>query len=159
MLLLSGTFVFAQEVIDGFRGIKWGTELEAVEIEGKEVELEYYATISGEDYYYLTEDDMQIGTARLSRIFYVFDAFDRFVKVVMDGLAESNDDINTVLTERLGPMHSYRVKSTKKLKNWEIQDVEVLLTEFRSGDYVLQIENTASEEAYEEEMNEGIEDF
>ena len=158
LAILGVATIAAQEPVADFRGLAWGTPLEEATLDGKKVDLQYYTTINNENYYYLPDDELEIGTAELQQIFYVFDEHKRFFKVVIDGKPESNEEMSFILAKRFGSPTTIRRRETKFISGWEIGSVDVLLTEWRSEDYLLQIESVA-DDRYENEVNSEIDDF
>jgi hypothetical protein len=158
-LLLGSIGLHAQNPIDDFRGLEWGTKLSDVTFNEKEVQLEFYAEINNQErWYYRNNDDLTIGTAAVDQIYYVFDEANRFFKVVINGKASSNEEMHTVIQQRLGGPTGYRQWDRKVISSWKMDQVTLLFTEWRSKDYSIQIESFA-DEAYRRQINSEINDF
>lgn len=163
---LSILFIFislslqAQEAVEDFRGLKWGTLFEEVSFDDTRETNLIYRGGNGEigKYYVRKDEDLTIGTVLLEDIYYVFDGQNRFYKVVINGKASANEDMEYVLQKRFGKADKRYRRSPKFIRRWEINDVNIIFSEQRSKDFVLQIESKADVKTYVD-INSNITDF
>lgn len=153
-------FAQAQEAVEDFRGLKWGTPFDEVEFnDDRDATLLYRGGNEEVGKYYVRRDeDLTIGTVLLDDIYYVFDGQDRFYKVVMNGKADANEDMEYILQKRFGRADKRYRRSPKYVRRWEVGDVNVIFSEQRSKDFVLQLESEADVKTYVD-INSNITDF
>ncbi|MDX1666287.1 MAG: hypothetical protein R3350_03615 [Saprospiraceae bacterium] len=146
--------------IEGFRGLQWGTHVDSVTIHGEEVEMELYTTtdMNKEKLYRLEEEDLTIGTAELNDIYYVFDDQDRFFRVIINGKADYNEDMEFILQNKFGPADMRFRKNGKFVRNWTLKDVSLIFEESRTKDFTVIIESDRDERDFYQ-INTQVDDF
>lgn len=151
---------WTQQQIEDFRGLEWGTQLDAAAFDGDEEAANMMQRATGENstLYERNNEDLSIGTAILENIFYAFDDEERFYKVILNGESAYNEDMEYILTQRLGKPDKRFRKNTKFVRVWEVGDIDVIFSEQRSKDFVVQIQSEVAMNDYER-MNTNINDF
>lgn len=145
-----------------FRGLELGDEMSddrMVEMDGDMVQLEYHETEDNLSYYYLENDDLFIGTAKLEMIFYLFDKKGEFKGVQLEGKPKSKDAMLYILKDKYGQSPLYYKNSEVSYRKWITDNkVEVKLFENEHDDFILSIK-ALSPVLVKTEMNEDVSDF
>ena len=112
---IGATLLFAQEKEgfksgsepDGFRGIKWGTNVNEIK------DLEYIQTMKdGRKIYTRIEDKMQIGNAQLDTIWYSF-LDDKFYSVFVSTKKGHCNELNAAVVSTFGEGYRTRFGETQ----------------------------------------------
>lgn len=148
----------AQKAVDDFRGLKWGVNLDDAQFKNEENPKFIYRGGQEEKYYVRANEDLSIGTALLENIFYVFDEQSQLYKVILNGKAHANEDMNFIINQRFGKADKRFRKNGNYIRIWRVGDVNVILREQRSKDFVLQLESQENVKNYVS-INSSIDDF
>lgn len=160
MLLLFATAIgWTQQEVEDFRGLAWNTPLEAVEFDNEaDIDLIHRGRSATSNYYERRYENLTIGTAMLKNITYVFDENDLFYKVILSGDASVNEDMEYILLQRFGKPDKRLRKKTKSIRVWNIGEVDIILSEQKSKDFVVHFQSNEAEEKFEKD-NTTIDDF
>lgn len=159
LFLFATTIGWTQQEVSDFRGLAWNTPLEEVAFDNEDkIDLIHRGRSATSNYYERRYENLTIGTAVLESIIYVFDENDAFYKVILSGSANANEDMEYILLKKFGKPDKRLRKNTKFIRVWNVGDVDVVLSEQRSKDFVVHFESNVAEDNFEK-INSNIDDF
>ncbi|WP_235297412.1 hypothetical protein [Portibacter marinus] len=155
LVMASAAFINAQDPIEGFRDMKWGTSFEKAD---EMMDLSKQETNGKIEIYASPTDSHQLGTVELKEIYYFFHKDAGFFKIVMSGNESENEEMGAILKNRLGldydtvmdPSHSHNI--------WVVDDVTVVYKQQLSKDFIVSIRSEAIAN-YKKSLNQTITDF
>lgn len=154
LLLGSLSISFAQNRVEDFRNIKWGTDLEKMPFTAQEVEIEGL-----ENAYVNADDDMYIGTVWLDNLIYVFSDDKRFTRVVMMGDRSQMPEINFIVKYKFGEPEEVIETESGKVREWTIGDVKFVLENMYTEDKFMLDITSDFESAENYRLNTTVSDF
>jgi len=145
--------------VPDFRGIKWGTHLDSATIGNSTVNFLEDELGTEPNSYRIEGDDMSIGTAELQQITYIFNAKNRFIKVLMVGNEKYLPDMEFILSYKFGEPSNMRNFGYVSIKEWKVGDVTFTLSDYQEREqFTLTLESRWEySEKYKKNMN--VEDF
>lgn len=162
MMILPAGHLFAQnfDPITDFRGLEWGTPVEAATLGDMEApDFDLVATVGQRQTYQLANDDLKIGTVLLEKIYYFFHEEAGFYKVILVGQSNQNDEMDALLVNRLGDKFETLLNATNAHMIWSSKNgVYVDYEEQMSEDFSLTIESDTLR-SYLRGKNRSIDDF
>lgn len=154
------TVMFAQErssaKIEGFRSFEWGQKLEDMTTEdGDAPNFIPIEKLKDGSYYIIANENLNIGNVLLTSINYVFSRKDdKFYKVVLTGKKEDVEQMKFIIEYKYGKSQNDTQKDDKQLKQWLIQNVNMVLTDYDFKKFELTIEsNWEAAEAFKKNTN------
>jgi len=139
-LLMMPILSIGQLNIDDFRGAKWGQSMEEIQFEGnKDPKFVREGSSGPYTIYSIENDNYTIGTAKLSRIHYHFNQSGQFVRVIMEGSDEYNEDIESILSNRLPKPDKTILYQWEVIRTWEDDQVVVIFREYKDMDFILEL--------------------
>ena len=150
---------FAQETnVSSFRGIPWGAFKDSIVIKGKKVEFVKDKSSLTKNAYTIPNDDMTIGSVRLTKLDYIFDDDNRLVKIFMEGTKDQAEQMRFILDFKFGEHKNESKVDDVSYKQWLVKNVTFTLGEFEHVKFEVKIEsNWQASEAYKK--NTTVDDF
>ena len=150
---------FAQEPnITSFRGIAWGAYRDSIVIKGKKVEFVKDKNSLTKNAYTIPNDDMMIGSVKLTKLDYIFDDDTRLIKVFMEGTKDQAEQMKFILDFKFGEHKNESKVDDVSYKQWLVKNVTFTLGEYSQRKFELKIEsNWQATEAYKKNTN--VDDF
>lgn len=126
--------------IDDFRGAKWGQTMDEIQFDHNKNPVFIREGKSGPyTIYSLQNENHQMGTAKLKHIHYHFNKNGKFVRVIIEGSDEYNEDIESILANRLPPPDKTVLYQWEVIRTWEDDQVVVIFREQKEQDFVLEL--------------------
>lgn len=149
----------AQETnVTSFRGMPWGAYRDSMFVKGKKVIFVKDKSSLIKNAYVISGDDLTIGNVKLTKINYIFNEDDRFVKVYMEGPKELTDQMKFILDYKFGEHKNESKVDNVSYKQWLVKDVTFTLGEYDYLKFEVKIEsNWQASEAYKK--NTAVDDF
>ena len=162
MFFLLFTFgVFAQETnVTSFRGMPWGANRDSLIVKGKKQEfVRDKGSFPGvKNAYMIANDDMTIGSIKLTRINYIFNDDNRLTKVYLEGPKEQAEQMKFILDYKFGEHKNESKVDNVIYKQWLVKAVTFTLGEYEAMKFEVKIEsNWQASEAYKK--NTTVDDF
>lgn len=151
-------FSLSAQEVDGFRDITWQMPLDSVIQLYNADDFTLVDTVDGESYYVLANDDMTIGTAKLTSIQYVFDKDQKFSKVVLVGDLENRRAMDFILKSKFGKTLTYVNAHGVRYKEWEVGNVDIIFSTTNDEVYLVEIDYVPVENNFYE-INSAVSDF
>jgi hypothetical protein len=150
---------FAQETnVTSFRSMPWGAYRDSIVVKGKKVEFVKDKNSLTKNAYTVLNDDMTIGSVKLTKIDYIFDDDSRLVKVFMEGPKDQAEQMRFILDFKFGEHKNESKVDEVSYKQWLVKNVTFTLGEYDRGKFEVKIEsNWQATEAYKK--NTTVDDF
>lgn len=150
---------FAQETnVTSFRGMAWGAFKDSIVVKGKKVEFVKDKSSLTKNAYTIPNDDMTIGSVKLSKLNYIFDEDSRFIKIYMEGTKDQTEQMKFILDYKFGEHKNESKVDNVSYKQWLVKNVTFTLGEFDYMKFEVKIEsNWQASEAYKK--NTTVDDF
>ena len=158
LLCMAALQLNAQE-LEGFRGIEWGTSFDTpILFDQKPAEFTLVKTIDKHNYYTRANEDLTVGTAELELIYYVFNEYGHFCKVILEGQPKSFDTMLFILEHKYGETTTHEKTTELQYKEWTFEESSVRLYENANHDYSVHLKGPCQSKNFIEE-NTNVEDF
>jgi len=150
---------FAQETnVNSFRGMQWGAFRDSIIVKGKKIEFVKDKSSLTKNAYTILNDDMMIGSVKLTKLNYIFDDDNRFVKVYMEGTKDQAEQMKFIFDYKFGEHKNESKVDNVTYLQWLVKNVTFTLGEFDHLIFEVKIEsNWQASEAYKK--NTSVEDF
>jgi hypothetical protein len=140
-LALAGLLAFTAHAQDskvtGFRDLVWGTHVDSVYANGLRLSFTKDNKAAEPNTYYLENDNLTLGAAKLTRISYHFNKDNRFKKVVMYTTGKHEGDLKDIVVFKFGGAKTVKeVAPTLKVYVWQVGDVSINLSSNTKDDVV-----------------------
>lgn len=142
--------------VTGFRDLVWGIHKDSVYSKGVKQKLEKEKGPREVNSFTMINDNLTLGSAKLTKINYHFNEDNRFKKVVMFGNEKYVQDVREILIFKFGRAKSLKEPNANlKVYEWQDGDVSISLTQNkREENFQLIIEsNWDLSETYMKNMN------
>jgi len=141
-----------------FRNIPWGAPKDSIYVNGKKLDFTKDKNALTKNTYYVVNDDMTIGNVRLTRVNYIFNDDDRFVKVLLEGPKEDAEQMRFILDYKFGAFKNESRVDNVSYKQWLVKDVTFTLGVYDFLKFEARIEsNWQASEAYKKNIS--VDDF
>ncbi|MDX1685953.1 MAG: hypothetical protein R3275_12010 [Saprospiraceae bacterium] len=128
----------AQDEVNDFRGLQWGENLsEATFDHNDNPNFIYKGDIAGNKTYALEDEDLTLGTVELRSIRYHFNEFGNFTRLILQGHEDYNEDMESILLNRLGPPTDALLREYAAVRVWEEDNVTVVFRSHLSKDFTV----------------------
>lgn len=144
------------EVIKGFREMEWLDHKDSIYMNGEKVIFILDREADEPNTYYIDNDKLRLGSARLTSINYVFNEDDKLNKVVMKGNKDYFDDVKFILNHKFGGAEDVNTFGADlSVTEWKIGDTTLKISQSGGGDkFSLIIESSRDRtESYIKNMN------
>lgn len=144
LAILSLSALQAQEAykVPGFRNMTWGVHKDSVYRSGERLNFNLDKKAEEVNSYFLQNENLTLGNARLLSINYIFNDDNRFSKVKISGSMKYIDDINFILQHKFGsPKDVERVTGDYEIREWQTGDVSFRLSTTRGDNFILTIDS------------------
>ncbi|MFN8309010.1 MAG: hypothetical protein U0T73_03520 [Chitinophagales bacterium] len=158
--LLFAFSAFSQEDnnVTAFRGMPWGAFRDSMYVNGKKIDFSKDKSSLQRNAYIINNDNMTIGNVKVTRINYIFNDENRFVKVYVEGPKDDAEQMKFILDYKFGAHKNESRVDNVNYKQWLVKDVTFTLGEYEFLKFELKIEsNWQASEAYKK--NTTVEDF
>jgi hypothetical protein len=151
--------VSAQETnVTSFRNMPWGAFRDSLYVKGKKIDFVKDKSSLMRNAYIVPNDDMTIGNVKLTKLVYLFNDDNRFVKVYMEGPKEQTEQMKFILDYKFGEHKNESKVDNVAYKQWLVKDVTFTLGEYDYLKFEVKIEsNWQASEAYKK--NTTVDDF
>lgn len=123
--------------VTGFRDLVWGTHVDSVYANGVKLSFIKDKKAADPDAYYLENDNLTLGAAKLTRISYHFNKDNRFKKVVIYSTGKFEGDLKDIVVFKFGGAKTVKeVAPTLKVYVWQVGDVSINLSSNTNDDVV-----------------------
>jgi hypothetical protein len=144
--------------VPDFRNIKWGSNLDSVYVNDSKINFVKTFEINDPNAYVIADDDMDIGTVKLDKLYYIFTPENRFVKVLMIGSRIQLADMKYILSYKFGEPSVMDLDNGLQ-RHWMIDDVRVVLKDIPDAS-IFTVEFTSDfEMAENKKINRSVDDF
>lgn len=156
--LLTSKAQIDQERIEGFRDFEWGTHVDSVMREGSPViftPADKVDILKGGKFYTLNDDNLYIGSIKLSQIYYVFsDKTNKLYKVVLEGKKADVEQMDFIVDYKYGKHVNEAIDDDKISKQWIVADVTLSLYNFNYNKFEFELlSDWEAAEAYKKNIN------
>lgn len=128
LLITSSVFAQSSE-ITGFRDLVWGVHIDSVYSNGEKVKFKKDKDAEKPNAYYIVNDRLTLGAAKLTGITYYFTQDKRFKRVMLRGNDKYLKDVKDILRFKFrAPDKEANPSTNLKTLEWLEGDVSVLLT-------------------------------
>jgi hypothetical protein len=146
------------QTVNMFRNIPWGTHRDSISVDGVKLEFTKDKTSLLKNSYTVVNDNMSIGNVRLTKINYIFNDENRFIKVLLEGPKEDAEQMKFILDYKFGVHKNESKVDNVSYKQWLVKDVTFTLGVFEFMRFEVKIEsNWQASEAYKK--NTSVDDF
>lgn len=123
-------------VLADFRGIKWGSHIDSIEVEGTKLNFIKSKDVADKNAYVLNNDEMMIGTVVLDKVYYLFNKQGRFTGVLLIGKRNIEEkkqfgEMKYILTYKFGDAELREVPGAVQYY-WMVDDVRITLDDQES---------------------------
>ena len=145
----------ADQKIKGFRSFDWGQIMEEMKVNGEEPNFIQTEKMKDGKYFILAEENLVIGNVLLTGIQYVFSKKDdKFYKAILTGKKEDVEQMNFIVDYKYGGNLNIDEKDGKVIKQWIVDNVTIILTDFEFNTFELTIESDwEAAEAFKKNTN------
>ncbi len=150
-------------VFTDFRGIKWGTHIDSVMVDGVKRAFTRASEVPDKNAYVLTGDEMMIGTVNLEKVYYIFNKQGRFNGVIMIGKRELDTrkqigEMKYILTYKFGDPELREIPAAIQYY-WLVDDVRITLDDQESqGMFTVEFYSDF-ERSESKKINMNVDDF
>lgn len=128
--------------VPGFRNMTWGVHKDSVYRAGERMRFVLDKKAEEVNSYFLENENLTLGNARLMSINYMFNDDHRFSKVKIVGSMKYIEDINFILQHKFGsPEGVEKVTGDFEIKEWQVGDVSFRLSTTGSDDFTMIIDS------------------
>lgn len=159
VIALSQTAFSAEsESVTNFRNIVWGTAIDSVWRDGKKIDFIKDRNSLIKNAFYVSGDDMTIGSVKLDKVLYIFNDENRFQKVYLQGGVDQVQEMLFILTYKFGDFRNESFVDDSHIMQWLVKDVTFTLKEVTKSRFELTIESSY-QESEDYKKNTSVEDF
>src|ERR1700679_3649799 len=121
---------FAQETnVASFRGMPWGAYRDSIIVKDKKIEFVKDKSSLTKNAYTILNDDMKIGSVKLTKLNYIFDDDNRFVKVYMEVIKDQAEQMKFIFDYKFGEHKNESKVDNISYKQWLVKNVTFTLGE------------------------------
>lgn len=139
------SFAQVKDRIEGFRDFVWGSHVDSTFLNGSKVFFEPATKvdlINGGKFYTLANDDLSIGSVRLTNIYYVFsDDNSKLYKVLLEGKKKDVEEMEFIVDYKYGDHVNEAIDDDKISKQWIIADVTLSLFNFNYNKFEFELKS------------------
>ncbi len=165
LFIASMCFVNAQVEqtrIEGFRDFVWGSHVDSIMRDGQKVVFtpaDKVDILNGGKFYTLNNDQLYIGSVKLSQIYYVFsDKTNKLYKVILEGKKSDVEKMDFIVDYKYGTNVNEAIDDDKVSKQWIVADVTLSLYNFNYNKFEFElVSDWEAAEAYKK--NTSVTDF
>lgn len=152
------SFAQIDDRIEGFRNFIWGTHVDSTFVNGQKVNFVPATKVdllNGGKFYTLPNDDLTIGSVRLTNIYYVFsDDNSRLYKVLLEGKKKDVEEMEFIVDYKYGDHVNEAVDDDKVSKQWIVADVTLSLYNYNYNKFEFElVSDWEAAEAYKKNTN------
>jgi hypothetical protein len=143
-----------------FRDMKWGTHKDSIMINGALIPFIKSTSKTDSAAWYITDDDMVIGTVTCKNIFYYFNASGRLNRVKMVVPKTNKGEMMYILTNKFEEPTGVTDMPNGYQKIWNnIDEVRLIVTYFEDHDFLTIEFNSDFENVESKKINRSVSDF
>lgn len=142
-IFIAGITQAQDSKVTGFRDLVWGVHIDSVYSNGVKTKFKKDKEANEPNTFFLDDDNLTLGAAKLTKISYSFNNDDRFKKVIMYGDDKYLKDVKDIVVFKFGSAKSVKdATPSLKVSEWQVGDVSVNLTQnSREANWSLIIES------------------
>lgn len=162
IFFLIGVFAFNNSKADDmvvFRSIPWGTHIDSIYIYGEKINFVPTNNSRNDKAFKIENDDLSIGTVRLTELQYIFNEDKRLTKIYMIGDRRFFPDMNFILRHRFGEPDDVKELVRINLREWQVGNVKFILTDMMESDIFTLTIDSRWELSERYRINTQIDDF
>lgn len=150
-------------VLADFRGIKWGSHIDSVTVNGVKVNFVKAPEVADKNAYVVASDEMIIGSVLLDKIYYLFNKQGRFTGVLLIGKRQMDEkkqfgEMKYILSYKFGDPELREVPGAVQYY-WMVDDVRITLDD-QEAQGMFTVEFFSDYERSESKrVNMNVEDF
>lgn len=144
----------------GFRGLRWLQKKDEIRMNGEKLTFVLDREAPTPNTYFLPNDVMLIGTARLTGISYIFNDDDKLIEIVITGDIEYYDEMKLILDSKFGKADGTSdFSGSLNINTWSLKASTVKLSTGGDGKGFKLILKTNKGESEDRLLNMNADDF